>query len=168
MFREELFPGVFLHHGALARSDRLWDVVFSLATGLPVRVHVSARIALDAANLVFVLGDDDVSRVSLAFWAKGFYIGSDFVNLIFKHEVHYQSPEFTTTSASNTADCDVQQITLCNTSKTLLFLPSSASRTQDWQVISTCYVLKRKMVHQVEENPGKAGQGAWRSQVPLL
>jgi hypothetical protein len=55
-----------------------------------------------------------VSRVSLAFWAEGFYIGSDLVDLIFEHEVHYQSPEFTTTSASNTADCNVQQIPLCN------------------------------------------------------
>jgi len=84
-------------------------------------MHVSARIALNAANLVFVLGDYDVSRVSLAFWAKGFYIRSDFVDLIFEHEVHHQNPEFTTTSASNTADCYVQQITGRNTGKTWIF-----------------------------------------------
>jgi hypothetical protein len=47
-------------------------------------------------------------------------------------------------------------------------LPRPATGNQDWQVISGCYVLKRKMVHQVEENPGEAGKRAWRSQVPLL
>jgi hypothetical protein len=103
--------------------DRLWNVVFRFTTGLSERVHVPAWIALNAANLVFVLRDDDVSRVSLAFRAKGFYIGSDLVDLIFKHEVHYQSPEFTTTWASNTADCDVQQITRRSTTKIIAFVP---------------------------------------------
>jgi hypothetical protein len=63
-----------------------------------------------------------VSRVGLAFRAKGLYIGSDLVDLIFEHEVHYQSPEFTTTSASNTADCDVQQITRRNAKQNQVFL----------------------------------------------
>ena len=123
VFCEELFPCVLFHHGALTRRDRLWNVVFRFTTGLSERVHVPAWIALNAANLVFVLRDDDVSRVSLAFRAKGFYIGSDLVDLIFKHEVHYQSPEFTTTWASNTADCDVQQITRRSTTKIIAFVP---------------------------------------------
>jgi hypothetical protein len=85
-----------------------------------------------------------VSRVSLAFRAKGFYIGSDLVDLIFEHEVHYQNPEFTTTSASNTANCDVQQITRRNSRKSWDFFPWSLQQNDYLQIISIGYALKHQ------------------------
>jgi len=121
-------------------------------------MHIPARIALDRGrNLVFVLGDDDVSRVSLAFRAKGFYIGSDLVDLIFEHEVHYQSPEFTTTSASNTADCNVQQIPPRGTTNARRFLPRSPGQNSLFASYFNSYVVKHRMLHKVEENRGEAG-----------
>jgi hypothetical protein len=123
---------------------------------------------LDAANLVFVLRDDDVSRVSLAFWAKGFYIGSDLVDLIFKHEVHYQSPEFTTTSASNTADCRVQQITGCGNAKIAVFASVTAAQRSPLTSDSKWLRIETSINTQIEENIGRRGCRAWRSRVLLL
>jgi hypothetical protein len=58
-------------------------------------VDIAARIALNTANLVFVLRNHDVSGIPLAFGAIRLNVGADLVDLVLEHEVHqFASLEF--------------------------------------------------------------------------
>ena len=89
---EELVPGRLLHHRPLLRGDWLRHVVFDVAARLAERVHVPAGIALNAADLVLVLGNDDVRGIALAFGAICLDVRADLVDLVFEHEVHSVGP----------------------------------------------------------------------------
>jgi len=109
-----------------------------------------------------------LSRVSLAFRAKGFYIGSDLVDLIFKHEVHYQSPEFTTTWASNTLTATCNKSHGVAPPRSSHFVPMVVAETDlfaknfNWLSSETSITLKSKKTW------GNPGRQAWRCWVPLL
>jgi len=88
VLREELVEGGLLHHRALLGGDGLRDVFLYVATRLPERVHVPAGIALHTADLILVLGNDDVRGIALALGAICLDVGADLIDLVFKHEVH--------------------------------------------------------------------------------
>jgi hypothetical protein len=51
-------------------------------------VDVTARIALNPANLVFVLRNDDVRGIALTFGAIRLNVRADLVDLVLEHKVH--------------------------------------------------------------------------------
>jgi len=67
-------------------------IVFHVAAGLAERVDIAARIALNTANLVFVLRNHDVRGIALALGAICLDVGADLVDLVFEHEVHSRRP----------------------------------------------------------------------------
>src|SRR6185503_4606108 len=63
-------------------------LLFHLVSRLAEGVNVTARGALDLADLVLVLADDRVGGICLAFWAVGIDVGTDIVHVLFEDEVH--------------------------------------------------------------------------------
>ena len=47
-------------------------------------MHIATGVALNPSNLVLVLGNDDVCRICFALGTVSLYIGTDFVDLVFK------------------------------------------------------------------------------------
>jgi hypothetical protein len=55
-------------------------------------MHVPARIALNATDLVLVFGYDDMSRIGLALRAIRLYVRPYLVDIILEHEIHGYAP----------------------------------------------------------------------------
>ena len=86
MLGHHLFPGgLGLDRLLLLRRRRL--LLVGLAARLAIRVHVPAGVALNSADLVLVLRDDDVLRIRLALGAVSLDLGPYLVHIVVEDEL---------------------------------------------------------------------------------